>query len=1095
MRKLIKLLVLVLVTNCVFATDYYISNTGNDANNGTSAATAWATISKLNSSWASIVSGDRVLFQSGGTFYGSINVTKSGVTLGAYGTGAKPIITGFITPTSWSNTGTNLWATSISTTLNNIRLLTLNGQIVRNGRFPNYVDGFAAWIRYTNQLGAVTPVNVTSATAISPSYVGGELVLFKNNWNLDVMPINSISGTTINCTNPAGMYGIAANPYIGGWGYFVQNNLATLDQQNEWHFSNSTKLLTMFSTSNPSTLGTIKFPTLTTLITLGGNTNITIDGLDVQGCTEKAITGSGSNVTIRNCYVRFAQGWGIDLRGSNALIENNLVRDIGSNGIWVTNSATIRGNTVETCGNIEGLAGLTNSGAGTQGNQDNQHTGIEIETGSSSAVTCSQNIIDSIGYAGIRFYGSNITLEKNVISFPCIAKSDGGGIYAWDQDGTITFTNRRVKNNIILNSGKFLYGTGTPGLNTNSYGIYFDGGVRNVLCDSNVIGPNFYSQNGDCTTPYNTIPSNSTTTNDDAAIMLNFAVNTTLRRNIVFGWPDAIEMWRYPGRSEPIGNRFVDNALYVNQAAIPSSSCTWNQSFQYHSLDNATSANLQTYIQNMGVMDSNYVSDFSTSPFLYKSQSFFGPATKLAAWRTFSGKDINSTTFPSTTPDFRYNATSTPFTYSFPGLSKIDFRGVVYNNSVVIPPYYGNIFFPNGNATGGTPLSATSTATSIACNGGNSTVTVAATGGTAPYTGTGTFTRTAGTYTFTVTDAAGGSATTSITIAQPTALVAANPTAPAITSVGGTTTISQPAPTGGTAPFTYQLGTGVIQATNTWSGIAAGSYSITIKDANGCTLVKVITIAPFVAPSIIVAAVLTSPIACNGGLATITVTATGGTPPYTGTGTFTRTAGTWSFTVTDAAGATATSSITITQPPVLTVTATATPITCVGGNSTVVISATGGTPPYTGTGTFTRTAGTHTFVVVDANGCSITTTVTVNDPQVITPTVTIGSVVSPGSVLRVDPPVIITSLPTATSDMSVVIFPNPTTGRFNLELKTTSRKTVSIFVYSLEGRIVFQTSGAPKDRYVFGNSLIAGMYTVKVIQGEDVRVIKVTKGE
>jgi hypothetical protein len=96
--------------------------------------------------------------------------------------------------------------------------------------------------------------------------------------------------------------------------------------------------------------------------------------------------------------------------------------------------------------------------------------------------------------------------------------------------------------------------------------------------------------------------------------------------------------------------------------------------------------------------------------------------------------------------------------------------------------------------------------------------------------------------------------------------------------------------------------------------------------------------------------------------------------------------------------------------------------------------------------------------------------------------------------LRIDPPVIVSS-PTATSDMSVVIFPNPTTGRFNLDLKTKSNKTVSIFVYSLEGRIVFQTSGAPKDRYVFGNSLIAGMYTVKVIQGEDVRVIKVTKGE
>jgi hypothetical protein len=226
MKKLLAIF-LVLFSFKSYAIDYYISNSGSDANNGQSTSAPWATIAKLNSSWGSINSGDRIYFQRGGTFFGTIAVGKSGITLGAYGSGDRPVITGFVTPSSWSNTGTNRWATTISTTLNNIRLLTLNGQIVRNGRFPNYVDGFAAWIRYTNQLGAVTPVNVTSATAISPSYVGGEIVLFKNNWNLDVMPINSISGTTINCTNPAGMYGIAANPYIGGWVFCTEQSCNT----------------------------------------------------------------------------------------------------------------------------------------------------------------------------------------------------------------------------------------------------------------------------------------------------------------------------------------------------------------------------------------------------------------------------------------------------------------------------------------------------------------------------------------------------------------------------------------------------------------------------------------------------------------------------------------------------------------------------------------------------------------------------------------------------------------------------------------------------------------------------------------------------
>jgi hypothetical protein len=66
-----------------------------------------------------------------------------------------------------------------------------------------------------------------------------------------------------------------------------------------------------------------------------------------------------------------------------------------------------------------------------------------------------------------------------------------------------------------------------------------------------------------------------------------------------------------------------------------------------------------------------------------------------------------------------------------------------------------------------TAPSASSTATSIACNGGTATVTVTGTGGTGPYAGTGNFTVSAGTHTYTVTDANGCTANTSITVTQP----------------------------------------------------------------------------------------------------------------------------------------------------------------------------------------------------------------------------------------------------------------------------------------------------------------------------------------
>ncbi len=66
-----------------------------------------------------------------------------------------------------------------------------------------------------------------------------------------------------------------------------------------------------------------------------------------------------------------------------------------------------------------------------------------------------------------------------------------------------------------------------------------------------------------------------------------------------------------------------------------------------------------------------------------------------------------------------------------------------------------------------TAPTASSTATSILCNGGTAIVTVTGTGGTGTYTGTGNFTVSAGTYSYTVTDANGCTSSTSITVTQP----------------------------------------------------------------------------------------------------------------------------------------------------------------------------------------------------------------------------------------------------------------------------------------------------------------------------------------
>ena len=244
-----------------------------------------------------------------------------------------------------------------------------------------------------------------------------------------------------------------------------------------------------------------------------------------------------------------------------------------------------------------------------------------------------------------------------------------------------------------------------------------------------------------------------------------------------------------------------------------------------------------------------------------------------------------------------------------------------------------------GTITQPTQLVASSVAGTILVSGGTTTVTVSATGGTAPYTGTGTFTRSAGTYTFTVTDANGCTATTTISISQP-AVIDLTLTSGTIMVNGGTTNITANS-TGGTGTFTYQLNAGAFQSSNVFSGVSAGTHTVTAKDANGCTSVKNITITQPVAGALNVTATATT-ISCYAQISTITVDATGGTAPYTGTGLFTGYAGTYTYTVTDANGATASTTITITQPSAISVSINAPSIPRIGGTKTVTANTTGG---------------------------------------------------------------------------------------------------------------------------------------------------------
>lgn len=117
MKKLITILVLLASMPCL-ATDYYVSPSGNNSNNGTSPSTPWQTLSRVQTFLNGPAQpGDRVLFQRGQVWTGTLLVStiwgyngKSGtrtnpIFIGAYGAGAKPRITGATTMASFTFNG------------------------------------------------------------------------------------------------------------------------------------------------------------------------------------------------------------------------------------------------------------------------------------------------------------------------------------------------------------------------------------------------------------------------------------------------------------------------------------------------------------------------------------------------------------------------------------------------------------------------------------------------------------------------------------------------------------------------------------------------------------------------------------------------------------------------------------------------------------------------------------------------------------------------------------------------------------------------------------------------------------------------------
>jgi hypothetical protein len=203
-------------------------------------------------------------------------------------------------------------------------------------------------------------------------------------------------------------------------------------------------------------------------------------------------------------------------------------------------------------------------------------------------------------------------------------------------------------------------------------------------------------------------------------------------------------------------------------------------------------------------------------------------------------------------------------------------------------------------------------------------------------------------------------------------------------------------PSGGTTPYTYQWSNGANTASIT--NIAAGIYSLTLTDAEGCstTLSQNLT-----APSAIAISLAVEQITCFGEAnGAINTTVTGGAQPYqykwsnnAETPSISNlAAGNYTLTVTDFNGCTSTVSQTLSTPVALYATPTLQHPKCHGdANGSISVTPSGGTSPYqflwssgaTSTSIGNLPGGTYLLTLTDAKGCSISTSFVLTDPAAI----------------------------------------------------------------------------------------------------------------
>lgn len=444
------------------AINYYVDSTGgSDLNTGTSALFAWQTVEKVNAYSLSpgFNPGDNIYFKRGLSWrtklvFASSGTSISPITIGAYGTGEKPVITGLRAANGTWTDSSHIWSITLTGGVAYQNMILKDGVPIAKGRYPNstYLTSYPnSFTRLT--LEDVLPANYVGAEAVTGGYV----------YIWDINKIIAQTVDSINLQTPM-TYNLPGNRI----NYFIQNSVKVLDLVNDWSHDSTTKKLYIYSLDTPRN---VYYSSIDTLVSNHNNSYVTYDGITITGANRIGFSAdSGRYVTLQNSTVSNSGMNGVGLNNSpHTILYNDSIVDALNDGFYTrqrSDSLSVTYSYFKRCGIYKGMnlsGNAASLGVFVFGNSNNFRN----------------NQIDSVGYHGYEWLGLRDTVYRNYITNFCINKSDGGGIYSDGGSTGLPQTGSLVRSNIV--------GHGINGNGNGVAGIYMDNQSTGVLIDSNTV--------------------------------------------------------------------------------------------------------------------------------------------------------------------------------------------------------------------------------------------------------------------------------------------------------------------------------------------------------------------------------------------------------------------------------------------------------------------------------------------------------------------------------------------------------------------------------------------------------------------------------